>query len=389
VTRPRGGVGVVVGAVLVTVLTNMPVFLLGALATQIASTLRLSPATIGIAVGAYWAAAAVASALAGAVDRRVGERGLGALSIGLAVASLVGGFLAAGAVGVIACAVLGGLGNGWGHPSSNRAIATSIAQRRQGLAFGTKQAAVPIAGLIAGLSIPAVALSVGWPWAFAGAGVLGVFLIIPVLRRRRGAGAPVARAEPLDAARRRVLLVMACVTALAAGAANSAVAFGVTGAVAHGIPEAAAGVLLAAGSFIGAVLRIAFGALVDRGALRPLVLITAITAVCALGLAVMALPSTPGYVVGFLLAGGVGWSWPGLVHLSVSLIAPRATVSATGLVQSGSYLGSAVGPVLTGVLILAGPTLVWIVLAALAAVASALSFRVRALAAGLADGGAP
>ena len=36
-----------------------------------------------------------------------------------------------------------------------------------------KQAAVPVAGIVAGLAVPAVGLTVGWRWAYAGIG-LGV-----------------------------------------------------------------------------------------------------------------------------------------------------------------------------------------------------------------------
>ena len=75
--------------------------------------------------------------------------------------------------------------------------------------------------------------------------------------------------------------------------------------------------------------------------------------------------SSPGlYIGGFLVATGIGWAWPGLVHYSVSRIAGAATLSATGIVQTGTYIGSTVSPIVVG-LIIDSPTaapLAWLVL---------------------------
>ena len=71
--------------------------------------------------------------------------------------------------------------------------------------------------------------------------------------------------------------------------------------------------------------------------------------VCAVGLSLMAIPTTWSYVVGVLLAVGLGWGWPGLVHFLISHMAPGATAAATGIVQTGTYIGNIIGPVLTGV----------------------------------------
>jgi len=150
----------VAAAVLVTVVTNMPVFLLGALATQIAATVHVPAYGIGVAVGLYWVAAAVTSSCAGAINRALSEKRMGVAALLLAVWSLAGSaFWVPSWPWLIVWAVLGGAGNGVGHPSSNQLLATSIRASSRGLAFGVKQAAVPVAGLVAGASIPLVALT--------------------------------------------------------------------------------------------------------------------------------------------------------------------------------------------------------------------------------------
>ena len=77
-------------AVLVTVLTNMPVFLLGALATEITATIGVPAYGVGLAVGVYWVAAALTSACTGVIGRVLSEKGMGITALLLAILSLTG-----------------------------------------------------------------------------------------------------------------------------------------------------------------------------------------------------------------------------------------------------------------------------------------------------------
>ncbi|WP_460667262.1 MFS transporter [Kocuria himachalensis] len=363
-----------------TVLTSMPVFLLGALATEITATVHVPAYGIGVAVGIYWAAAALTSASTSAIGRVLSEKRMGITALLLAVLSLTGSAAWIPAwPWLILWAALGGAGNGLGHPSSNHLLVTHLPASSRGLAFGVKQAAVPLAGLVAGASIPLIALTLGWPVAFLLMAIAGAVVLIPTALIRaapspRGAARP---AGQLDPRLRPALVLMATMTMFAAGSANSAVAFAVTGAVERGIDPGPAGVLLAAGSATGAITRIVIGRVVDRGGVSALPLIRCAIVACGLGLALMAVPATGSYVAGFLITAGLGWGWPGLVHYFVSHLAPDAAAAATGIVQTGSYIGSAAGPVLTGVVLALGSsTLAWAMLATMAAVAVAISFLV-------------
>ncbi|MEX5262291.1 MFS transporter [Kocuria sp. CPCC 205263] len=363
---------------LVTVLTNMPVFLLGALATEITATIHVPAYGVGLAVGIYWAAAALTSACAGVIGRGLSEKGMGIAAVLLAVLSLAG---SASWIPswpwLIVWASLGGLGNGLGHPSSNHLLVTHIPASSRGLAFGVKQAAVPLTGMVAGVSIPLVALTLGWPVAFILMAVLGVLVLIPTALTR---ATPTAEGAARSAAQlerhvRRALVLMATMTMFAAGAANSALAFAVIGALERGIAVGPAGVLLAIGSASGALTRIVVGRVVDRGGVSALPLIQAAIVACVVGLALMAIPATWSYMVGFLLAAGLGWGWPGLVHFLVSHMAPGATAAATGIVQTGTYIGNTIGPVLTGVVLsLGNSTQTWAMLSTMGAVGVVVSF---------------
>lgn len=323
--HPGRGFAALAVAVLVTVLTNMPVFLLGALATEITATIRVPAYGIGLAVGVYWAAAALTSACTGVIGRVLSEKGMGIAALLLAVVSLTGSASWISAwPWLIVWACLGGLGNGLGHPSSNHLLVTHIPAASRGLAFGVKQAAVPVTGLVAGVSIPLVALTLGWSMAFLLMAVLGMLVLVPVARTRTtpvvmGTTRP---AGQWDTQMRSALVLMAAMTMFAGGAVTSAVAFAVIGALERGIAVGPAGVILAVGSALGAATRIVIGGVVDRGGVSALSSIQTALIVCAVGLSLMAIPTTWSYVVGVLLAVGLGWGWPGLVHFLISHMAP-------------------------------------------------------------------
>src|SRR5205823_1137887 len=72
---------------------------------------------------------------------------------------------------------------------SNLTLARSVPAHRLGLSFGVKQAAIPLATLLAGAAVPAVALTVGWRWAYVIAAGLAVLALVGAPR----AGEPYVR----------------------------------------------------------------------------------------------------------------------------------------------------------------------------------------------------
>jgi cyanate permease len=243
-----------------------------------------------------------------------------------------------------------------------------------------KQAAVPLAGLVAGGSVPLIALTIGWTHAFLLAALMGAVALIPVALCKPGNVGKGQQDRNRSLDRRLVFpfVLMATMTMFAAGAANSAIAFSVTGALEHGMDAGGAGLLLAIGSAAGASIRILAGRVADKTRLEPLPLIRLAMLACAAGLTLMAIPQTWSYIAGFLLASGIGWGWPGLIHYLVSHTAPHAAAEATGIVQTGSYIGSAVGPMVAGVVLGSGTqTMMWLMLATMAAAAVAISYPVR------------
>ena len=119
-------------------------------------------------------------------------------------------------------------------------------------------------------------------------------------------------------------------------------------AIDAGIAVGAAGLAFAAGSFISIVVRLSVGVMADR---RPGNLLGVVAAMIALGslTSVWFTWREPAvHLIGVPLAFGAGWAWPGLFNLSVVRACPGFPGRATGITQTGTYVGGAVGPVLLG-----------------------------------------
>ena len=68
------------------------------------------------------------------------------------------------------------------------------------------------------------------------------------------------------------------------------------------------------------------------------------------GFALLAIGEPAPFVVGVFVAFALGWGWPGLFNLAVVDLHREAPGAATGISQSGIYVGAAGGPALYGAL---------------------------------------
>lgn len=383
--NPRdSGRTTVILAVGTTIASSIPVFLIGSLFVQMQGDIVIPAWVLGFAVAMYWAVAAVVSMLSGRIIGVIGSRAATLASlIGAAVSLLGSAIVAPGWGWLVVWAMVGGAANGIGHPASNHLMSVRVRGSRLATAFGIKQSAVPFAAFIAGLTVPALALTLGWRWGFAAAALVVVVLIVAFLRvgpRRVPRGTPRSRVHvPLSTPLLRYLLLLSSVTTLGAGAAGAVSAFAVTAGIERGIPDAAAGVLLSVGSLIGAAIRTIAGRLADRyGGEIALPLAATLLGSGTVGVLFLSIDSEWSFVVGILLALGPGWGWTGLTHFVVSRTAGAATPTATGIVQTGSYIGSGAGPLLFGLAYTATAgtdlsSVVWVPVAVASALATVIA----------------
>lgn len=378
VTPRRGDMArVVVAALAVVTAAALPAFLTGALAVQIGRDLRFSVSGLGIAVGAYFVASALGSALLGRLVERIGWRAgmyAGAAATFFSCAGIAA-FTRSWAALVVWLAV-GGVGNAISQPAANLSLTRLVPAARQGAVFGVKQSAIPVATLLGGVSVPVIALTIGWRWTYAFAAVVTVLAAVSVADRVDGSPLrPRAAPAVVPALGVRPLFVVSIAGGLGAMVGNALGAFLVTTAVTAGVTESHAGILLAVASVAGLSVRVGAGWAADRRPFRPLAAVSALLALGALGCVMIASLQPTVLVVGALLGFAAGWGWPGLLNLAVVRDYPEAPAMATGISQTGVYVGAALGPVVFGfVADHMGLETAWVVITALATCAAIASF---------------
>lgn len=380
----RGGVGTVerraaiVGlsaSFLLLALGAMPHVLVGVLAAPMQADIGFSPEGLGVAIAVFWAFLTVTGPLVGPrIDRWGWARGaiIGA-SVGAASLIVLGWLTFTYPVLLIGLAI-GGAGLAICSPASNLAIVQDVPHRFQGQAFGIKQSAMPAVALIAGLSVPLIAVTVGWRWVFILCLVIVPVLVVlatPSLRRATnpettGHRQPSAsqhqivvgdqqesvHSPALPAPRHTAPFVplkqLAIILGLGTMTLASLSTFGVLTMVDSGISLSVSGLIIAAASAFALFSRIAAGWWIDRRdrvSLRPIGVMIAVSIV---GIALLSTGQEHLIVLGIVIALSAGWGWPPILILFTVRSHAHAPAGSTGVTSVGSGLGSMTGPLIFG-----------------------------------------
>ncbi len=336
-----------------------PVFLTGALGVQLRDDIGLTATHVGLAMGSSFGVAAALSAPLGRVAERLGPRR--GFRVGLTTSAL-----AMLAVALLArnvwqfCLLLGlaGAGNALNQPSANLMLTTHVDGERLGFALAAKQSGMPTAALLGGIAVPAIALTVGWQWAYVvgAAMAVGAMLGFPPDRasrsdRNTSANAAGDRRSARPDLGMTLLVLYAMVGLLGSTSAGTMVGFITSGAEASGLGPGAAGLVLSLGSLVGVASRLIQGWQVDRWGVLPIQRLVWLYGLGGLGMLILAIDVPITYVLAPIPAFAFGWAWPGLFNLSVVRNNPSAPAAATGISQVGVYIGAALGPALGGLII--------------------------------------
>jgi len=164
-------------AAAITTLGTLPVFLLSAQAVLVQDDLGYSNLQIGVAATLYFAAAALGSIPVGRFTERTSARTSAVRAAFLASVSLLGiGLFAVSYPFLLVFLAIGGVANAAGQVAANVLLANRVPARRQGLAFGAKQSAVPASMLLGGLAVPTLGLTIGWRWTYACSAALALIV---------------------------------------------------------------------------------------------------------------------------------------------------------------------------------------------------------------------
>ncbi|MEA2366813.1 MAG: hypothetical protein QOI32_2325 [Thermoleophilaceae bacterium] len=351
----------------------LPGFLVGALALQIRGDLDVRVEAVAVGVTVFFLAGAFGAGWGGRLADHIGALRAMRLCVFVTAASLAAAALAPTLLVLFALLAVAGVANAVTQPAVNLFVAEQIPADRQGLGFGIKQSGIPAAILVSGLALPLLALPLGWraTLGLCALAPLAVALVLP-----RGGTTHVSRRA---ASRRpsRALFLTALGAALGTAGPSALGAFLVASAVDVGIGEGTAGLLAALASGLSLAARVWLGARADRKHDYGLAVVVVLLVAGSVGFVLMASGAVGIFVVGVLLAFTLGWGWPGLFNLAVVASNRESPGSASGVTQTGVYVGAAGGPAVFGVVSAsAGYGAAWLVAAATTLGAAAVLWRV-------------
>ncbi|HEU4895126.1 MAG TPA: MFS transporter [Acidimicrobiia bacterium] len=375
------GLGAVTAATMAT--STFAIVVASVLAVQLIDEFEISRAQIGVLALANGIVGALASPLFGRITDWLG-------SVRAVTGALVTGALTLSIWAVspnyqvlVAGALLTGLANAWGNPSTNALIVDTVPAGDRGVVTGIKQSGVQIGTFLGGLLLP---LFAGW-WSWRIAILL--FLALPIGGLIGMIGRhDVNRHQPRKARSTARLPVsvrwVAAYGAISGLATSAMLVFLPLFANEHlGWSETAGGAMVALIGFAGIFARVLWPRFSERriGHGRTLRILAVLSTVSASLLALTSLDVVGGWALfpAVALLGGGAIAWNAVGMLAVMDFAPEGGVGkGTGFVLLGFLTGLALGPPLMGLSVdqLGTYTAGWIGAAVLLSFSALLSFRV-------------
>lgn len=372
----EGGLLRLVVSISSTTSTVFPVFITGAVAVQLRQSLHFSIALVGVAVAIFFGTAAATSLFAGSLaENQGGAKVMRIATFASAIAMGLIAFLAHSFFELAILLAFAGVANGTNQPANNLFVINAVKTNRRGFALGVKQAAIPVATLLAGVAVPSVALTIGWRYVYLFAAIIAliVSMVIPgdpdslkvkVQRRRDGEKVEIALAP---------VVTLAIAMALGAGTSNALGAYMVENAVHQHYAPGTAGLIGALGSLVSLVVRLSVGYRADKRDGKHLIVVASMIGMGAIGYLFFATSIkwlvVPAAIIGY----GFGWGWNGLFNFAVVVNHKGAEGRATGITQSGAFIGSVAGPIVFGYFVVHfGFRPSWILLMAVAALSTGL-----------------
>ncbi len=323
-------------------------FLAGALGSDIKDTFGISDTGLGVTLAVTYALSGVASIHAGELADRMGARRSLLLSMWVTLAGYLAVAVLAQSFGTfLASMAVAGAGLTLAGPAAKVLVAQHVSAERHGVAFAVHMSAIPLAPLLAGLTVPVVGGTSGWRWAFAGGAVLAAagMLMLPA-EPRQDRPPPVARSMTgrFSHVRLAPLFVLGAAATMASAAVIGAASFFVVNSESAGIAESTAGLLLSLASAGVITARILLGVMADRGRTGDIGTVAILLVASAAGYALMAADTPWLYALGGQVAIILGWSWPALMVVALVRMNPHAPGLATSFAIGGLNLGAVLGP---------------------------------------------
>lgn len=363
---------------------SLPLLMLGALGASISADVGLANAQFGMVFASFSVASLALATTAGGVSERIGWPAAGRIGCLLSATCMLGLALFGRSLEwLIVFAVVGGAAQAVTAPAANLLMAKKAGHHRIGTAMGLKQSAVAISGILAGVAVPTLALTLGWRWALGLTGV-GASLVsltmpriapVPVVPRKVTAKGGQLRSLGSRFPEAPSLVLMGAAGFLGTFAAQTYNAFFVVSSVDRGMSESLAASVFAVSGVASLVVRILSGVAVDqiqRLERWPLRTAAGLLLTGAAGLVLITLDAPVAWMAGALLACGAGWGWPALYHYAIVRRFEDEPARVTGVLRVGLSGGAMLGPLIFGLLSTGyGYAQAWLLAAAVAGIGTA------------------
>jgi len=374
---PTARAAMIVGTATVVVGT-LPVFLTGALAVELTSELAFGSTGLGLAVAVYRLTGAAASPWLGSLADRLGTVRAIRLAAFIAAIGTFGIALTANSWGMLVFWLMfAGCAHALGQPATNRLLSNAIDPKRLGIAFGLKQSAPPASTMLAGLSVPFLALTLGWRAAYALAGVLALLVVLGAGRRppkTQRRPKPTGPRPPLPD--KGLIVLLAFSFGLGTSTSSASTTFYVDSAVSAGSTQQFAGLVLAVAGVAAIASRISCGLLCDQMVAGHLYLCVGLLGIGAVGLLMLATDNPAWMTLGIAITLAGSWGINGVFWYALIRAYPESPGRVTGALFPGALLGSTAGPIAFGIISDATSyPVAWTATAGMAVIAAAAIFN--------------
>jgi predicted MFS family arabinose efflux permease len=338
----------------------------GASALSIVEDVGRGEGFVGALVTAFFVVGSATALVVGRGIDRVGARS-SALVAGAVTAVVALPVLATtddSAVMLAGCAVAGSA-FAITLPATNAVLRTVVPAERMVFAVCIKQAAIPLALVLASTVAP----SLGRRDSFALADLLAIgSLFAFAWWSRRPPKRQVAEGSATELPPERGVVRYGAATLLASLLAGTLIGYSALTLSRAGLSPSGIALVLMIGSLCGIAARVLSGGLTQRWGLRSWWPVTAMMVVGAGGTACLSSDRPAVVVVGCLLAFTFGWGWSGLTFGLVLASSTHRPGMSGAMLQAGGMLGSAIGPALMGLIVGVGGYRAgwWVTAAALA-----------------------
>ena len=363
---------------------GIPQIISGPLAPYLRLDLGISSAQLGLGLSLSAVPAVVLAVWGGRMTDRIGGIAIGRLTCicsGLFAVALSQAPTTAWFVAVLAAA---GFLRVLSEPSSSRILVDLLARMPRVLAFGIREASLPLLVLVSTAVLPVFGDWLGWRTVFAASSIVavaGMWLLLGLARPHRQAGAPdsapsSARPAPAQQPKSPSGDVASLGLRFYGGGAllmfNLVVfnSFASLSFVDSGSSADAAAALVAASAGGTVLMRIGCAYAVARRGLDARSTLAAMAAAAVVGYLAMATGNSSLMLVGIPVGYLAGWGWTPLLYSHITVGREQSTGMITGVVSTLFAAAAIAGPVAAG---WAGEQLGWSAVWATAALFSALA----------------